>query len=75
MRAILATMVSISSTSIRLLRIVVRQQPLARAGFVDDVDGLVGQQAVADVLDRQVDRGLQRLVGVGHAVVRLVLAA
>lgn len=50
-----------------------RQQPLAGAGFVDDVDGLVGQQAIADVLDRQVDRGLQRVVGVGHAVVRLVL--
>ena len=69
----MATIVSISSTSIRRLALVQRQQALACAGFVDHVDRLVGQQAVADVLHRQVDRGLQRLVGVGHAVVRFVL--
>jgi hypothetical protein len=55
------------------LALAVRQQALAGSGFVDHVDGLVGQQAVAEVLDRQVDGGLQRLVGIGHAVVLLVL--
>src|SRR3546814_15232056 len=46
--------------------LVVGQQLLAGAGLVDHVDGLVRQQAVADVLDRQVDGGLQRVVGVEH---------
>ena len=57
----------------QLLARFLRQQALAGAGLVDDVDGLVRQQAVADVLDRQVDRSLQGIVGVGDAVVRLVL--
>ena len=50
-----------------------RHQPLARARLVDDVDRLVRQQPVADVLDRQIDRRLQRVVGIGHAVVGFVL--
>ena len=50
-----------------------REQALARAGLVDHVDRLVGQQAVADVLDRQVHGRLDRLVGIAHAVVGFVL--
>ncbi len=57
----------------QLLALAFRQQPLAGTGFVDHVDGLVGQQTVADVLDRQVHRRLQRVIGIGHAVVRFVL--
>ncbi len=48
-----------------------RQQALARAGFVDHVDGLVRQQTVGDVLHRQIDGGLQCLVGVFDLVVFL----
>jgi hypothetical protein len=44
-----------------------------RAGLVDDVDGLVGQQLFVDVLGRQLDRGLQRFVRVLDVVVLLVL--
>ena len=50
-----------------------RHQSLACAGFVDHVDRLVRQQAVADVLHRQIDRGLDRVIGIADAVVRLVL--
>ncbi len=57
----------------QLLAHALRQQPLACAGLVHHVDRLVRQQAVADVLHRQVHRRLQRVVGVGHAVVCLVL--
>lgn len=56
----------------QLLALALGQQALAGAGFVDHVDRLVRQQTVTDVLDRQVHRGLQRIVGVGHAVVRFV---
>ena len=72
MRAILATIVLDLLDVDHGLAVGVRQQPLARAGLVDHVDGLVRQQAVADVLDRQVDRGLQRVGGVLDLVVLLV---
>ena len=45
------------------------------AGLVDEVDGLVGQMAVADVAVGQVGRGDDGLVGDGDPVVRLVLVA
>ena len=47
----------------------------ARAGLVDQVDGLVGQVAIGDVAVGQVRRGHQRLVGDGDAVVGLVAVA
>ena len=47
----------------------------AAAGLVDEVDGLVGQVAVADVAVGQVGRGHDGLVGDGDPVVRLVLVA
>jgi hypothetical protein len=56
------------------LRLLARQDALRRAGFVDDVDGLVGQVAVVDVLGRQLGRGLQRAQRVLHAVVLLEAA-
>ena len=34
-----------------------------RAGLVDEVDRLVGEEAVGDVSVREVGRGLERLVG------------
>ena len=49
-----------------------RQQALTRTGLIDHVDRLVRQQSVADVLDGQVDRGLQCLVGVADPVVGFV---
>jgi len=45
-----------------------RQQHLRRARLVDHVDCLVRQLAVVDVLRRQLDRRLDRLVGVADAV-------
>ena len=47
----------------------------ARARLVDDVDRLVGQVAVLDVATRQRHGGVQRLLGVAHLVMRLVLVA
>ena len=41
-------------------------------GFVDEVDGLVGQEAVGDVAVRQRRRRDDRRVGDAHAVVQLV---
>jgi hypothetical protein len=70
MRAMRATMNSISGTSTRPLRSF-RAAALARAGLVDHVDRLVRQQAVGDVLDRQVHRGLERIVRVFDLVVFL----
>ncbi len=58
-----------------LLALTFRQQALAGTRLVDHVDRLVRQQAVADVLDRQVHRRAQRVIRIGHAVVRLVLGA
>ena len=48
-----------------------RQQHLRRAGLVDHVDRLVGQLAVMDVARRQLDRRLDRLVGVLELVIVL----
>ncbi len=45
------------------------------AGLVQQVDGLVGQEAVGDVAVGQVDRGLHGLLGVAHPVEQLVAAA
>src|SRR5713101_6188313 len=47
----------------------------ARAGFVDEVDGLVGQKAIGDVAVREVDRVVQGLLGVGDGVEFLVALA
>ena len=47
----------------------------AAAGLVDEVDRLVGQEAVGDVAVGQVRRGDERLVGDRDPVVRLVLVA
>ena len=47
----------------------------ARRGLVDEVDGLVGQEAVGDVAVGQLRRGLERLVGDLDLVVRLVAVA
>ena len=47
----------------------------AAAGLVDEVDGLVRQEPVADVAVRQVRGRDQRVVGEVHAVVRLVPVA
>ena len=49
--------------------------PHARAGLVDQVDRLVGQEPVADVAVRQVRGRDERVVGERHAVVRLVPVA
>ncbi len=46
--------------------------PQARAGLVDQVDRLVREEPVGDVAVGQRRRRDQRLVGDGHAVVRLV---
>ena len=45
----------------------------ARGRLVDEVDGLVGQEAVGDVAVGQGGRGDERRVGDAHAVVLLVL--
>ena len=45
------------------------------AGLVDEVDGLVGQEPVADVAVGQVRRRHQRVVGEADPVVRLVAVA
>src|SRR5215212_3778465 len=47
----------------------------ARRGLVDEVDGLVGQEAVGDVAVRQLGGRLERLVGDVDLVVRLVAVA
>ena len=44
----------------------------ARAGFVDQVDGLVGQEAVRNIAVRSVDRGFDGFVGVADRVELLV---
>ena len=44
----------------------------ARAGFVDQIDGLVRQEAVRNVAVRSVDRGLDGFVGVADGVEFLV---
>ena len=52
-----------------------RRQTRSRAGLVDDVDRLVGQEPVSDVALRQFRRRLQRRVGNRHLVVLLVFLA
>jgi hypothetical protein len=47
----------------------------ARAGLVDQVDRLVGEEAVGDVLGRVLGRREERLVRVAELVVRLVALA
>ena len=47
----------------------------ARTGLVNQVDGLIRQEAVGDVACREVHGGLNRLVGDGDTVVSLVLIA
>ena len=47
----------------------------ARAGFVDEVDRLVGKVTVGDVAVGEVGRGHERLVGDGDPVVLLVAVA
>jgi hypothetical protein len=51
------------------------RQAQARAGLVDQVDRLVGQEPVADVAVGEVRRGDDRAVGDLHLVVRLVAVA
>ena len=50
-------------------------QPDPRAGLVDQVDRLVGQEAVGDVAVGQLRGGHQRLVGVADLMVGLVAVA
>ena len=52
-----------------------RVSRVLRAGLVEHVDGAVGQPVVAQVPRRQLRRRLERIVGVAHAVVRLVARA
>ena len=49
------------------------QQLLRGAGLVEDVDRLVRQMEILQVLGRQRHGGFERRVGVGDAVVRLVM--
>ena len=51
--------------------LVLGQQALARTGLIDHVDGLVRQQAVANMLHRQVHCSLQCFAAVGNAVMFL----
>ena len=52
-----------------------RLDPRARGGLVDQVDRLVGQEAVGDVAVGELGGGLERLVGDADAVVLLVAVA
>src|SRR6478752_6480566 len=52
-----------------------RRRRSASGGLVDQVDGLVGQEAVADVAVGEVRRRDDRAVGDLHLVVRLVAVA
>ncbi len=53
--------------------LVLGQQHARGADLVDHVDRLVRQLAVVDVLGRELDRGADRLLGVAHLVVALVI--
>ena len=57
----------------QLLRFACRLQVRPRAGLVQRVDGLVGEIAVGDVTPGERHAGLQRLLGVVHLVVALVV--
>ncbi len=50
-------------------------EPDAARRFVDQVDRLIGQAAVADVAVAELDRGNERIVGDFHVVVRFVSLA
>ena len=50
-----------------------RMQFAVGTGLVDEVDGLVGQEAVADVLGRSLYRIAQHALGILHAMELLVL--
>ena len=52
-----------------------RLDPHPRRGLVDQVDRLVGQEAVGDVAVGQLGGGLERLVGDVHLVVLLIAVA
>ena len=52
-----------------------RVEPHDRAGLVDEIDRAVGQPVVAQMPRRQLGGGLERRVGVRHAVVLFVAAA
>ena len=52
-----------------------RFQPRHRPRLVDEIDGAVGQAVVAQMPRRELRRGFERRVGVGHAVVFFVAAA
>ncbi len=52
-----------------------RLQAHARGRFVDQIDGLVGQEAVADVAVAELRRGHQRFVGDDDLVMRFVAVA
>ena len=54
------------------LALVLGPQHLGGADLVDHVDRLVWQLAVVNVAGRQLDRGLDGVVGVGHVMVLLV---
>ena len=58
-----------------LLRFPGRLQVCPRAGLVEYVDGLVGEIAVGDVASGERHAGLQRLLGVAHLVVALVVGS
>ena len=76
--SLLLGFLDLGQTGLHLLQIWRCAHPLdaqARAGFVDQVDCLVGKVTVADVPIGQVRRGNERLVGDGHPVMGLVLVA
>ena len=58
---------------VKLLGLRIHLHPQAAGGFVDKVDGLVGQKTVGDVAVRQRRRGHQGGVGDFHPVVKLIL--
>jgi hypothetical protein len=58
---------------VQLLGLGIDLHAQARRGLVDEVDGLVGQEAVGDVAVRQRRRGNDGRIGDAHLVVLLVL--
>ena len=70
--SILSRMIS-RSIEFELFRLGIDLHLQPRRRLVDEVDRLVGQEAVGDVAMRQRRRGDQRAVGDAHAVMRLVL--
>jgi hypothetical protein len=60
MRAMAATTPSMSFSTDGFLAFGFGQQHLRRADFVDNVDGFVGQFAIADIFRRKLYGGLNR---------------